>query len=231
MGNGYLWDKKWRIDMADKVSATPYDILDGYNGLVYVISRYLINNVDTADLMRVVAVNNDNTVDVIPIVKNSNASGDPIEESVIYGMRYFEWQYGENLISAKPSVGDVGLVLACKKDISQAETGMIGSYRKYSFADGIYIGGICGLGQATKQKIVFDENGITIESDKDIAINCKNANIKADTQAIIDSPTVYVGGDDTTALKQIAKDGDEVIAGNVVVGTIKAASDTVVFTK
>ena len=162
-----------------KASTTPSEYLNEYNGLYYLLRSFIKDNIDTIDIVRVTAVNEDNTIDVIPIVKNPDADGEPIEEAEIYGLRYFQWQYGENLIKATPVVNDIGIILACKKDISKLETGLVGSYRRYSAADSIYLGGIVGLGQEAKQTIEFADTGIIVTTDKDITLNCVNANVNS----------------------------------------------------
>lgn len=195
------------------------DLVNPYNGLIYIINS-CINKVETADLVRVIEVNEDNTVDVEQLVASFDADNKIMPISQIYNVRYFEWQYGANVIKAKPSVGDIGLIIACKRDISNAENGTVGSHRTFNLADGIYIGGICGLNQSATQKIEFTDSGIDIETDK--VINIKGANTVNVESAIanIKAQSVNLGGEGGAGIARI---GDEVTVGTVK-GTITGGS-------
>lgn len=159
-----------------KISTRPYVFVDEYNSLINIIES-VVNKISTVELVRVEKVNSDNTIDVIPIVKNANAENNPIPESVIYGIRYFQWQYGTNAIKATPAIGDIGLIVVCKKDISEAEKGLIGSFRKFNMADGIYIGGIFGLNQNPVQTIELKDSSINIISGTELNITSPQTNI------------------------------------------------------
>lgn len=221
-----------------KSGASPSVFADNYNALIYIINN-CIKKVNTCELVRVMSVNTtEKTVTVIPIVKNANAQNEAIEESPIYGVRYFEWQYGINGIEADPAVGDVGMAVVCRKDISQAESGLIASFREYCLADSIYMGGIPTLNQAPTQYIKFKSDGIDITTPGKVTVNAKNATltveetteittktatVTASQTATITAPTVNLGG---TGGKTIARHGDQVKSGNTVVGTIVATSAT-----
>lgn len=177
-----------------KMGADPSDFLDNFNALNYIVNG-IVNKVNTTELVKVVAVYPDrNKIDVIPIVKNANVENSPIEESIIYGIRYLEWQYGLNGIMAVPEVGDIGLIVVCKKDISEVEKGLVASFRKYCLADGIYLGGIKGLNQAPTQFIKFDSNGITVTSPTAITVNAPVATVNTDLKTDINSPITNVSG-------------------------------------
>jgi len=206
-----------------KMGADPSDFLDNLNALHYIING-IVNKVNTTELVKVVAVYPEkNKIDVIPIVKNANAENNPIEESVVYGVRYIEWQYGLNGIMAVPEIGDIGLIVVCKKDISEVEKGLVASFRKYCLADGIYLGGIKGLNQTPTQFIKFDNNGITITSPSSITINSENTsvnttnvNIVASGIATITSPVINLGGEGGAA---VARVGDSVVNGKITTGS------------
>lgn len=186
-----------------KMNASASCFVDDYNALVFIIES-MINKIGTVELVRVENVNADNTIDIIPIVRNVNTEDNPIEESVIYGVRYLMWQYGGNAIKATPEVGDVGLIVACKKDISNVENGIVGSFRKFNLADGIYIGGIFGLNQQPTQFIEFSNSGINITSTSNLTINAQSATINA--------TEVNLGG---VGGQGVARIGDEVVVGGI----------------
>lgn len=202
-----------------QIGATSSDLVDEYNSLIYIIKSE-ITKINTADLVRVIAVN-EGMIDVQPLLGSIKADGSMVETSPIYNIRYFQWQFGLNKIKAVPAVGDVGLLVCCKRDISNVENGNVGSFRQFSLADGIYIGGIEGLNQPATQSIEFSENNLKITGTGTITVEAPTVNVNASTSAVVTSPSVELGG---TGGKKVALDGDTVVAGDVVVGTIVATS-------
>lgn len=196
------------------------DLADDYNALIYIINSE-IKKINTADLVRVIGVNENNTIDVQPLLGSIRADGSMNEISTIYGVRYIQWQFGLNKIKATPVIGDIGLLVACKRDISNIENGNVGSFRQFSLADGIYIGGIEGLNQPATQSIEFSENNLKITGTGTITVEAPTVNVNASTSAVVTSPSVELGG---TGGKKVALDGDTVVAGGVVVGNIVATS-------
>lgn len=204
-----------------KFGARSSDLIDDYNSLIYIINS-VVKKVSTMELVRVLSVNTENkTISAIPIIKEANASGEAIEESPIDGVRYFQWQFGGNAIKGTPEVGDIGMIVICKKDISSPESGIIQTYREYCLSDSIYIGGIFGLNQEPTQFIEFTENGINITSPKDITITCEKAVVNATTESTINAPSINLGG---TGGQPVARVGDNVVSGTTVIGQIGAGS-------
>ena len=217
------------------------DLVDDFNMLMY-LARSVLREVNTVEIVKIQEVNTENkTVAVIPVIKNANAEGNPIPVTTIYNVKYIEWQYGINAIKATPAIGDIGIIVVCKKDTSSIESGLVGSFSEFSLRDGIYLGGLKGFNQEPTQYIEFTENGITITTPKtltvnttenaivnatgDVTVNGANVEVNATTQATINSANVYLGGKDGAVA--VAKDGDEVRSGSTVVGTIKASSTVV----
>ena len=198
-----------------KVNARPSCFINDYNALIFTIES-IVNKINTVELVRVEKVNNDNTIDVIPIVRNATTDNEPIEESIIYGVRYLMWQYGVNAIKAIPEVGDIGLIVICKKDISDINNGLIGSFRKFCPADGVYVGGLMGFNQTPTQFIEFSSSGInitspaaiTVTSTTDLTINANSATINA--------TAVNLGG---TGGAAVARVGDSVVNGKITTGS------------
>lgn len=194
-------------------------MVDEYNALIYIIKSEL-TKINTADLVRVIAIN-EGTIDVQPLLGSIKADGSMNETSPIYNVRYFQWQFGLNKIKAVPAIGDVGLLVCCKRDISNVENGNVGSFRNFSMADGIYIGGIEGLNQPATQSIEFSENNLKITGTGTITVEAPTVNVNASTSAVVTSPSIELGG---TGGKAVALDGDPVIAGQTVVGNIRASA-------
>lgn len=231
-----------------KMGLDPAQMVDEYNVLIYLINSVL-HGINTIEVVRVQEVNEElKRIAVIPIVKSANASGNPIPESPIFNVKYIQWQYGTNIIRAAPAVGDVGIIVVCKKDISSIESGIVGSFREFSLSDGIYIGGLFGFNVEPTQIIEFTDAGITVTTPKtltinatesvvvnttkntvvnateDVTINGVNVTVNASAKADVIAPQVNLGASGGVA---VAKDGDPVMAGSTVVGTIKASSTVV----
>lgn len=208
--------------MAELLDADPAVFADESLALQYVINTIINNKVNTTELVRVLSVDEQNKeISVIPIVKNVDAKGNAIEESEIYGVRYIMWQYGANAIQALPQVGDVGLILVSKRDISKIETGIVDSRRKFNLADSIYIGGLCGFNQSPTQFIKFNENGIEITSPTAISLTAPNATINASgnvdltaQNVNVNSESINLGGVGGSAVARIG----DAVAGGVIVG-------------
>ena len=191
------------------------DMADDYNALIYIINSE-IKKINTADLVRVIAINENNTIDVQPLLGSIRADGSMNETSPIYGVRYVQWQFGLNKIKAVPVIGDIGLLIACKRDISNVENGNVGSFRQFSLADGIYIGGIEGLNQPATQSIEFAQDSLTITGTGTININAPTVNVNATTSAVVTSPSVELGG---TGGQSVATIGKKVTVDGTPTGT------------
>lgn len=187
-----------------QLGTTASDLVDGYNSLIYIINSE-IKKIDTADLVRVIAVNENNTIDVKPLLGSIRADGSMNETSPIYNIRYFQWQFGTNKIKAIPAVGDIGLLVCCKRDISNVENGNVGSFRQFSAADGIYIGGIEGLNAEPTQIIEFGQDTLNITGTGTININAPTVNVNATTKATVISPDIELGGSGGQGVATIGK--------------------------
>lgn len=219
-----------------KQSYSAEDTLDDLNALMYIIKGQIENSVNTIEIVRVLSVNG-NTIDVIPVIKDINASREPIDESPIYGVRYVRFQYGSNAIRVAPKENDIGLLLVCKKDISAYDSGMVATKIKYNLTNGIYLGGLCGANSDPTQFIDFENDKITITGTGTININAKDVNITSETakveastsatvksvKTILDCANINLGGEGG---KAVALHGDQVKSGNTVVGTVVASSTT-----
>lgn len=214
------------------IEASPSARLDDFNGLMYVISRAISNKVNTIELVKVVAVREDGKIDVIKALDNVNTDGERIPSVVIPNMNVWRSQSGTNAIIIDPKVGDIGVLLVCKHDISGFAGGVVINDSEFSYGDGIYLGGVLGFNQAPTEKIEFTDTGISITSTKDLSINAKNVNITAQEKAIVNAPSVDVNATTeiklgTNAVKQIARVGDNVVSGTTVIGQIQA-NDSIV---
>ena len=224
--------------MVNKSNIESWNLLDDYGSLIYIVES-IVNKVNTVEVVKVVSVNKDEnnnydgTLNVIPIVKRVNAEGVAVEESVIYGVRYFGWQFGDCAIEALPKENDIGFIVVSKRDITAIESGRVASNREYCLADGIYIGGIVGFNQTPKNYIKFTQDGVEITSEKDLTINAqKDVSINAEKQVVVNAkkeinitseqevnvtaPSVNLGGAGGSGVARI---GDSVdVQNGVIVG-------------
>ena len=191
-----------------KPSADYSDFVDEYNALIHIINS-VVNKVKTLELVKILEVDTStHELSVIPIVKDVDANWDYIENSPIYGVKYIEWQYGTNSIMAVPEVGDIGICLISHKDISNIDSGIVGSLRKFCRSDSVYIGGLKGFNQTPIQFIEFTSNGINITSPTNLTINAQSATINA--------TALNLGG---TGGAAVARVGDSVVNGKITTGS------------
>lgn len=191
-----------------KSNLSPEAQTDDYNSIRYIIESVIDSEVKTIDLVRVTGINDDGTINVIPVVQTVSAGNEPIPVININHIRYIRWQAGTNAIKMIPEVGDVGLFCICKKDISNAENGLVGSFRQWNVQDGIYLGGIFNLNQ---QPTTY------VEINGDINITGANVNINAET-ANIKASAINLGDGATQGVARIG-DSVDLSTGKIVSGS------------
>lgn len=191
-----------------KSNLSPEAQTDDYNSIRYIIESVIDSEVKTIDLVRVTGINDDGTINVIPVVQTVSAGNEPIPVININHIRYIRWQAGTNAIKMIPKIGDVGLFCICKKDISNAENGLVGSFRQWNVQDGIYLGGIFNLNQ---QPTTY------VEINGDINITGANVNINAET-ANIKASAINLGDGATQGVARIG-DSVDLSTGKIVSGS------------
>jgi len=110
-------------------------------------------------------------VDVQPLIQQTDSAGNVMALPVLYGLPYLRWQGGASAVILDPAVNDIGLVCFADRDVSaviaSGKQSAPGSNRRFSLADGFYIGAT--LNAEPTQYLQFDpDNGITINSPKTI---------------------------------------------------------------
>jgi hypothetical protein len=159
------------------------------------IVRSVLGRTGTAQLVMVTAVTNAGgvtavgSVDVQPMVNQTNAAGNSAPHGIIHGLPYFRLQGGANAVILDPQVGDIGLAVICSEDISAVKATKAaanpGSNRSNDQADGIYFGGV--LNGVPVQYLAFAATGITITTPEAVTIN-------AGTSITMNSPAIVVNG-------------------------------------
>ena len=150
-----------------------------YGALMFLIQQKL-SRCNTVELAKVVAVRPigeegpDNpegfymagTVDVQLMVNMVTGDGEAIEHSTLFNLPYFRLQGGGSAIILDPQPGDIGIVVFCARDISVVkqtkEVSNPGSWGRFSFGDGLYLGGILNDNIPLTQYIKFAEGAINI---------------------------------------------------------------------
>lgn len=150
---------------------TPWSHQGDYNTQLFAI-RQAISKLQTATLVQVKACTNNGgvspfgLVDVVPLVNQVDALGNPTPHITVFGLPYLRIQGGSNAIIIDPQPGDVGVAVFASRDISKVKSTQAqanpGSARQYSFEDGMYLGGL--LNAAPSQYLQFNSGGITVLS-------------------------------------------------------------------
>jgi hypothetical protein len=152
------------------------------------VIRQFMGRVNTATIVKVTAVTNSGGVepvgfvDVIPMVAQTDGVGNTTPHAVIHKMPYTRIQGGTDAVILDPKVGDLGIAVFAQRDISAVkqnkDASPPGSFRRFAYADGMYIGGL--LNGTPAQYVRFSSEGIEI---------------KSPTKVTIDAPDIVLLGD------------------------------------
>lgn len=158
------------------------DTTSEFNRMAFVV-RSIMSQQATTTLVIVRAVEGD-TVDVQPMVAQVDGAGNAVDHGVIHGLPVWRLQGGNSAVIVVPAVGDIGLAVFASTDISNVkrakEPTTPGSFRRFDWADGIYLGGL--LNVEPTQFLRMDDSGVTITA--------------ADGQPVtINADSVVVSGD------------------------------------
>lgn len=130
-----------------------------FNAISFIVQQ-MLGRVSTCTLVRVQAVAA-GTVDVLPLVAQINGAGQPTPHLTVYGIPYVRIQGGANAVIIDPVIGDIGVCVFADRDISSVKATKAaanpGSRRRFSIADGLYIGGV--LNGTPTQYVRFNVDG------------------------------------------------------------------------
>ena len=171
---------------------------DLYAAFQQIIRTYLSTNVFTAMPATVQAVNNDGTVNLLPVIKQKttlNESLDISDDDIIPNIKVLYFLGGGSEISFEAQAGDYGFLIACKQDISNYvsshSTSDVASSRLFSFSNGMFFPldffgsprvklTIKRDRNGTTSSMIFDDDGIKIDTNKDMTVTVTGtANITA----------------------------------------------------
>ncbi|HEX5461058.1 MAG TPA: hypothetical protein VFX20_13925 [Steroidobacteraceae bacterium] len=121
------------------------------------------------------------TVDVQPLVQIVDGDGKLWPMGLVYGVPFARLQAGGTAVVIDPVVDDIGLAVACDRDISSvmASGGQLsgpGSARTNSVSDLVYVASILSTAETT-QYLLMNPSGITLLSPQRITIQAPQINI------------------------------------------------------
>lgn len=159
------------------------DTTSEYNRMAFVV-RSIMAQQATTTLVIVRAVDGE-TVDVQPMVAQVDGAGNAVDHGIIHGLPVWRLQGGNSAVIVVPEVGDIGLAVFASTDISNVkrakEPTTPGSFRRFDWSDGIYLGGI--LNAPAEQFVRMDSSGIAITAadGQPVTINADSVVVNADT--------------------------------------------------
>lgn len=204
---------------------TPNDNIGEFNTISFAI-RQALSKIQTVTLVRIEKCTNTGGVsavgfvDVTPLVNQLDGAGNAIPHVTIYNVPYMRMQGGANAIIIDPQPGDIGICGFASRDISKIKStkkqGNPGSYRKFSFADGLYIGGV--LNGTPTQYVEFSSAGIRIHSPTLVKLDAPDIQLNATTVEISGSSSITITAPNTTL------NGNLNVTGTATIGGIPFAS-------
>lgn len=187
------------------MSTTPYDApfeaqFDADRQQEYVILR-LLNSLHTATLVQVLAVHPASGkvgfVDVQPLVLDQATNTIVIAQAPIYNVPYVRYQGGTSAVILDPVKNDIGLCIFAESDITNAKAtqkpGAAPTQRRFSSADGLYIGGV--LNPDPTQWIKFQPAGagIDIVSPGEVSLQAgTTVSISSGTTTTVNAPGGFI---------------------------------------
>lgn len=207
----------------------PSDYATPYNRDTFVMGQ-LIAKISTMKMVKILAVNPKSpgrgTVDVQPMVNQTDGQENVTPHGKLYGVPYRSWQYGKNAILADPVVGDMGMMVCADRDISAVKAsndiGPPGSSRQYDAADGVYLGSMLG-DTDPEQYVKFADDGLQLHDKNDNNITSNAAGISIN--GVLFNRTGQVAGDlPVTGALQIGGTIEDV-AGGTYTGNITTSGN------
>lgn len=158
-----------------------------FNNIAFMVQQ-AIGKLQTATLVRIEKCTNSGGlspvgfVDVTPLVSQLDAAGNPTPHVTIFNVPYSRLQGGKNAVIVDPEPGDIGVAVFASRDITKVKAtkgaANPGSFRQYSFSDGLYLGGM--LNGTPTQYVRFAPDGITIHSPNVVKLEAPLVTVVAD---------------------------------------------------
>lgn len=200
--------------------------------------NYAFTRLDTIMPVKVFSLIEGNSafVNVIPVQLTQTTGGEQLPngaDDVICNVPVM-MLYGKNCrITFEIQVGDYGLLLAAKRDISSYkishEETIPPTRRIFSFSDGFFVPldfknvGNGVIVQNNQSKITISDGAITVDANGTLTINCTDATLNATGPVNIKGSSVNLGNEGG---QPVARVGDSVVVGGIS-GTITSGSEIV----
>lgn len=173
------------------------------NALEFFVKSLISKTVYTAFPVTVTAVERTGTgsgagyVTVKPLLMPRNVEAQGIAVTTIPKLPYFRLQHGTAAVICDPKVGDIGLAVVSKHDISSIKGDntpkVPATFREFDRSDSFYIGGFWG-----KAPEVFihleDEGTIKIKAPTKITIESTECEINASASFTVNSAQINLNG-------------------------------------
>lgn len=170
------------------------------NSFEAALDNALAEKVNTAELVTVTACQPGGPggaagyVTVKPLVKQTSAKGETLENCEFFRVPYYRAQAGTAAVVLDPVPGDVGIVVFTKSDSSgvgqgQKEAVPPASYRKFDLANGFYVSS--HLNKAPETWIELGQgHDITIHGPATVTIKTQNCTVEAPETHITGNVTI-----------------------------------------
>lgn len=171
------------------------------------VFEMLMGRIATAQVVTVLNVHipadtlsSEGTVDVQIMVNQIDGLGNVQEHETIYGMPYFRYRGGANTVIIDPEVNDNGVALFMMRDISAVvstkKVSNPGSQSRFSYSDGLYMGGWLNGPTTQYLRLRAAGGGIDIISPLKITLTAPTVEINASSAVNITTPTATIDGEE-----------------------------------
>ena len=190
-----------------------------------------IQKINTVFLAKIISVSTKGTegtktVTAQPLICQIDANGNALPSPKLVEIPHYRVQAGTGAFVINPHVGDIGVFVCAKRDISKIKNGVNdpqtpASFRSFDLADSIMIATIHTETASTYIYIDPDNGTIEIKAPTSLTVNTATATINASGSTSINSPETTISGH-VTIKGGLSVSGGE---GAQVDGSISASGD------
>lgn len=190
-----------------------------------------IQKINTVFLAKIISVSTEGTegtktVTAQPLICQIDANGNALPSPKLVEIPHYRVQAGAGAFVVNPHVGDIGVFVCAKRDISNIKNGVTdpqtpASFRSFDLADSIMIATIHTETASTYIYIDPDSGTIEIKAPTSLTVNTATATINASGSTSINSPETTISGH-VTIKGGLSVSGGE---GAQVDGSISASGD------
>ena len=163
-----------------------------------------IQKINTVFLAKIISVSTKGTegtktVTAQPLICQIDANGNALPSPKLVEIPHYRVQAGAGAFVVNPHVGDIGVFVCAKRDISNIKNGVTdpqtpASFRSFDLADAIMIATI-HTGTASTYVYIDPDNGtIEIKAPTSLTVNTAAATINASGSTSINSPETTISG-------------------------------------